>query len=492
MAPMPEPLADFADPAACCVASRAVIGLEAIAANGRHLAAIAGTPWMAIVKADAYGHGILPVSLACLEAGASWLGVAQLPEALALRDLLDAAGVARPDGDARPQHPRIFTWLAPVMTPEVAAIPGSPLRRAFAADLDLSVSTRQQLAALVAAVRAERGRDVEGALGDEGPRREAAPARIHLKVDTGMSRAGATLDDLPQLALAAARAQSAGEVQVVGLWSHLSRADEPESGSTEDHLARFRAGERIVREAGLAPQVRHLAATGGALWHPDSRLDLVRLGIGLYGLSPDPAVATSAELGLTPAMRLEAPLVQVKRVPDGQAVSYGGTWHAPTDRWLGLVPVGYGDGIPRAAASCGPVWVNGLRTRAVGRICMDQFVIDLGPAVDDDGHALPAPAQAGDVATLWGAPGYDGRATAASGARDADAAAVGLAAPAGVYQSGKVSDAVGLGSGTEADPAPGAIPTADEWAQACGTINYEIVTRLGPRVPRVYRGCEHE
>ena len=213
--------------------------------------------------------------------------------------------------------------------------------------------------------------------------------------------------------------------------------------------------------------MRHLAATAGLLWHPAARLDLVRAGIGLYGLSPDPAVATSADLGLRPAMRLEAPLVQVKRVPAGQAVSYGGTWTAPTDRWLGLVPLGYADGVPRAASGTGPVTVltasGPYRTRVVGRVCMDQLVIDLGPAwgVPDattedaqDGDAgqdsaqgtsgLPtrrAPAAAGDTAVLWG------------------------------------------------DPAttPG-VPTADDWARACGTINYEIVTRLGPHVPRVYVG----
>ena len=174
-------------------------------------------------------------------------------------------------------------------------------------------------------------------------------------------------------------------------------------------------------------------------------MDLVRVGIGLYGLSPDPSVATGAELGLRPAMRLESPLVQVKRIEAGQAVSYGGTWSAPTDRWVGLVPLGYSDGIPRAASSAGPVGVGSLMTPIVGRVCMDQVVIDLGPARDETDALLPAPAQVGDTAVLWGAP-----------------------------------DAVGQET----------VPTADEWAQACGTINYEIVTRLGARVPRCYVGAE--
>ena len=410
--------------------SRAVIDLDALAHNAHVLAAVAGTPWMAVVKADAYGHGLLPVATTCLDAGATWLGVAQLDEALRLRALLDAQGLARPLPGAAPSSdaPRILCWLAPVLDPARAAAPGSALRRALRADLDLSVSTPGQLAALAGAARAER-----------------APARIHLKADTGMSRAGAVAEDLPALAGAARAARDAGDVDVVGLWSHLSRADEPACGSTEEHLARFLAAERVLAGAGLRPPIRHLAATGGLLWHPDTRLDLVRIGIGLYGLSPNPDLAPAASLDLHPVMRLEAPLTQVKRVPAGRAVSYGGTWRAPTDRWLALVPLGYADGIPRAAADGGPVAVAGLRTTIVGRVCMDQVVIDLGPAVDADGRPLAAPAAAGDVAVLWGDPRADG-----------------------------------------ADPAT---PTADEWAGACATINYEIVTRLGPRVPRVPVGA---
>ena len=409
--------------------SRAVIDLEAVAHNGRRLAQVAGVPWMAVVKADAYGHGLGPIALTALSAGASWLGVAQLAEALTLRSLLDEAGVSRPAGEPSSQAPRVLTWLLPVMEPARAAAEDSPLRAALAADLDLSVSTLPQLEALSAAARAQ-GR----------------AARLHLKVDTGMSRGGAAPEELPALAVALRRAVDEGTVDVVGLWSHLSRADEPASGSTEEHLERYRQAEHVVRAAGLNPPIHHLAATGGLLWHPQARMDLVRAGIGLYGLSPDPSVATSAELGLQPAMRLESPLVQVKRIDAGQAVSYGGTWSAPTDRWVGLVPLGYSDGIPRAASSAGPVGVGGIMTSIVGRVCMDQVVVDLGPAVDETGAPLPAPARVGDAAVLWGAPEHGG-----------------------------VSD-------------PEAVPTADEWAQVCGTINYEIVTRLGARVPRCYVG----
>lgn len=405
--------------------ARAVVDLAAVSHNARVLARAAATPWMAVVKADAYGHGLGPVSLACLRAGAAWLGVAQLAEALHLRALLDEAAVPRPAADVpgSAQAPRVLTWIMPVLRPEAAAGAGSPLRAALAADLDLSVSTRDQLAAVVAAARAQ-----------------GQVARVHLKVDTGMSRAGAVLEELPGLGAAVRQAQDAGLVALVGLWSHLSRADEPDSGSTQEHLRRFRLAEQIVRQEGLCPQVRHLAATGGLLWHPETRLDLVRAGIGLYGLSPAPDVASGTELGLRPAMRLESRLLQVKRIPAQQAVSYGGTWTAPTDRWVGLVPLGYADGLPRAASSCGPVWVGGRRTQVVGRVCMDQLMIDLGPVVDGGLSQQPQPpAQAGDLVVLWGDP----------------------------------------------QTLPG-VPTADDWAQACATISYEIVTRLGPRVPRVY------
>ena len=426
MPPSTAPEASAARPSLPGAAtSRAVIDLEAVAHNGRRLAQVAGVPWMAVVKADAYGHGLGPIALTALSVGASWLGVAQLAEALALRALLDEADVDRPAGEPSGQAPRILTWLLPVMDPARAAAEDSP---ALAADLDLSVSTLPQLEALSAAARAQ-----------------ATTARLHLKVDTGMSRGGAMVEDLPALAAALRQAEDEGVVDVVGLWSHLSRADEPTSGSTEQHLERYRQAEQIVQEAGLRPSIHHLAATGGLLWHPEARMDLVRAGIGLYGLSPDPSVATSSELGLQPAMRLESALAQVKRIDAGQAVSYGGTWCAPTDRWVGLVPLGYSDGIPRAAGSTGPVGVGGLMSSIVGRVCMDQVVIDLGPARDETGALLPAPAQVGDTAVLWGAP-----------------------------------DAVGQET----------VPTADEWAQACETINYEIVTRLGARVPRCYVGAE--
>ncbi len=447
MTPAPD-----TDPAST---SRAVIDLDAIAHNAQVLSRTAGTPWLAVVKADAYGHGLVPVARTCLGAGASWLGVAQLTEALRLREHLDGAGVARPSSPqapASPQAPRLLSWILPVLSAQDAAAPGSPLRAALDADIDLSVSTLAQLEAVSAAAAAQAG---------AGHR-----ARVHLKLDTGMSRAGATPAGLPGLLAGLRAAQDTGHVEVVGLWSHLACADDLGSGFTDKQLASFHQGERLAAQAGLRPQVRHLAATGGLLWHPRTRLDLVRVGIGLYGLSPNPQVATSSELGLRPAMRLESELVQVKRIPAGQPVSYGGTWVAPTERWVGLVPLGYADGLPRAAGSRAPVWVAGRRTQVVGRVCMDQVAIDLGPA-SPEGVARSRPGNGG------GDNPYDALAV---GDADKDVA-FGEQAPA------QPGDRVVLWG----DPQDGAgVPSVDDWGQACQTINYEIVTRLGARVPRTY------
>ena len=389
--------------------SRAVVDTGAIAANLRVLRRAAPrSAQMAVVKAGGYGHGALTVALAALRAGADWLGVAQLAEAVELRRGLDAAGIARTDAP-------VLAWIAQS---------GTDWGAALAAGIAVSVSWTWALDEVAAAARAA-----------------GHPARIHVKVDTGMSRAGSTLEDLPALAAAVRAAADAGLVDVVGAWSHFSRADDPSPegvASTADHIARFERGLAILADAGLRPRVRHISATSGILWHPEAHYDLVRAGIGMYGLSPDPDVATAADLGLHPAMRLEAPLTSVKEVGEDRPVSYGGTWRTPGPRWLGLVPLGYGDGILRAGSNAGPVTVltghGPVRTHVVGRVCMDQFVIDLGPA---DPHGA-APARVGDVAVLFG------------------------------------------------DPArtPG-VPLADDWARACGTINYEIVTRLGERIPRV-------
>ena len=397
--------------------SQAAVDLAAIKHNLSVLRAAAPDALqLATVKANAYGHGLVPVALAALDGGADWLGVAQLAEAFALRRGLDEAGVARADAP-------LLAWISTSSSDFAAAIE---------ADIDLSVSWTWVLADICAAARSV-GR----------------PARVHVKIDTGMSRAGSTLADLPALASALRMAADDGLVDVVGAWSHMSRADDPsEAGnaSTASHVRIFEEGLAILADAGITPRIRHLSATSGILWHPEAHYDMVRAGIGLYGLSPDPAVATADVLDLVPALELRAPLTSVKVIEEGTPLSYGGTWVAPTRRWIGLVPLGYGDGIFRAASNKARVVVRTeaglLNAPLVGRVCMDQFMVDLGPAEGEPGtptaRSGTAPAAVGDTAVLFG-----------TGA---------------------------LGE-----------PLADEWADAASTINYEIVTNLGAHIPRAYR-----
>ena len=397
--------------------SSAAVDLAAIRHNlGVLRAAAPGALQLATVKANAYGHGLLPVARAALDGGADWLGVAQLAEAFTLRRGLDEAGVARADSP-------ILAWISTSSSDFAAAIE---------ADIDLSVSWTWVLADICAAAR-EAGR----------------PARVHVKIDTGMSRAGSTLADLPALASALRMAADDGLVDVVGAWSHMSRADdlsEAGNASTASHVRIFEEGLAILADAGVTPRIRHLSATSGILWHPEAHYDMVRAGIGLYGLSPDPAVATADELGLIPALELSAPLTSVKVIEEGTPASYGGTWVAPTRRWIGLVPLGYGDGILRAASNRARVVIHTasgpFNAPLIGRVCMDQFMVDLGPAEGSPGtptaRSGQAPAVPGDIATLFGS-----------------------------------------GIGGEA--------LADDWAQAAGTINYEIVTHLGAHIPRIYR-----
>ena len=397
--------------------SSAAVDLAAIRHNlGVLRAAAPGALQLATVKANAYGHGLLPVARAALDGGADWLGVAQLAEAFTLRRGLDEAGVTRAEAP-------ILAWISTSSSDFAAAIE---------ADIDLSVSWMWVLADICAAAR-QVGR----------------PARVHVKIDTGMSRAGSTLADLPALASALRMAADDGLVDVVGAWSHMSRADDPsEAGnaSTASHVRIFEEGLAILADAGITPRIRHLSATSGILWHPEAHYDMVRAGIGLYGLSPDPAVATSEQLGLIPALELRAPLTSVKVIEEGTPASYGGTWVAPTRRWIGLVPLGYGDGILRAVSNKVRVVVHTasgpFNAPLIGRVCMDQFMVDLGPAEGSPGtptaRSGQAPAAPGDIATLFGS-----------------------------------------GAGGEA--------LADDWAQAAGTINYEIVTHLGAHIPRIYR-----
>lgn len=390
--------------------ARALIDIEALTHNAKLLMRKAPqTQHLGIVKADAYGHGHASVAVALARAGYQAIGVAQIEEALTVRDALDLAGFS---------DVMLFSWVIPADGTLVAS-------EAIERGIEVAASTPVQAAMLADCATAKN------------------PARLHLKLDTGMSRAGATLEEFPALIEAALASKS---LKIVGIWSHLARADEFSKDGVEATAAQkavFDAGCKLLTDAGVTDFTRHIGATSVTLWHPELCYDMVRDGIGLYGLTPNPEVASSEELGLMPVMNLVANLMQVKRVKAGATVSYGGTWTAPTDRWLGLVPLGYGDGVPRHASNAAEVSVysgnHQQRAKVVGRVCMDQFMIDLGPATGADGKPLPAPAVAGDAAVLFGNP----------------------------------------------EKFPGC-PSVDEWAQACDTINYEIVTRLGSRVPREY------
>ncbi len=370
--------------------AEAVIDLTAIRHNVATLRAVAGSAEvMAAVKADGYGHGMVASARAARAGGASWIGVAVIEEAVALRAAGDTG--------------RVFCWLA---------VPGEPLADAVAADVDLSASSTGMIAELESAAQAA-GR----------------PARVHLKADTGLSRSGAAPEDWTDVVAAAAKAQAAGHLEIAAVWSHLACSDTPDHPANAAQVEAFERALEIAERHGIRPPLRHLANSGGTLALPRTRFDLVRPGIAVFGLSPFGAERPSAALGLRPAMTLRARLALVKRVGAGAGVSYGHTYVTPAPTTLGLVPLGYGDGIPRHVSNRGPVLAAGKRRTIAGRVCMDQFVIDL------DGDA----AAAGDEVVLFG-PGDHGE------------------------------------------------PTADDWAAAADTINYEIVTRIGPRVPRAYTG----
>jgi alanine racemase len=364
--------------------TEAVVDLGVIRDNVAAMKAGTAAELMAVVKADGYGHGLVPSARAALEGGATWLGTAIVDEALALR----AAGITVP----------LLSWL---WTPDEA----DTVCRALAADIDISVSSLWQLAAVTSAAR-----------------QSAAPARVHLKVDTGLSRNGSYVDDWPELVTAAAKAQAAGEVVVVGIWSHFAYADEPGHPTIGKQIAAFHEASEVAARAGVEPQLRHLANSAATLTLPEAHFDLVRPGIAVYGLSP-----VAETFGLTPAMTLRAAAAGVKRVRAGEGVSYGHEYTTSRETTLVLVPLGYADGVPRHAGNVGPVWVNGARFTVAGRVCMDQIVIDVGDL----------PVAPGDSVVLFG-PGRDGE------------------------------------------------PTAQDWADAVATIHYEIVTRVGPRVTRTY------
>jgi len=364
-----------------------VVDLDAIAANTAVLREHVGRPLMAVVKADGYGHGLVPAARAVLAGGADMLGVAVLDEALALR----AAGVTAP----------LLSWLHG---------PGTDYAAALTADVEVSVNAGWALEEVVAAARAT-GR----------------PARLHLFVDTGLSREGATTADWPGVVAAAARAQADGDLAVVGVWSHMAYADAPTHPTIGAQVRVFEEAVTIARDAGLTGARLHLANSAATVALPETWYDMVRPGVALYGL--DPLGGNPADHGLRPAMTVRAPIALTKRVPAGVGVSYGHTYFPERETTLALVPVGYADGVPRAGGNRAPVLAGGQQRVIAGRVCMDQFVLDVG-------DAAVAP---GDEVVLWG-PGDRGE------------------------------------------------PTAQQWADALDTIHYELVTRIGGRFARRYVG----
>src|SRR5690349_3701192 len=283
--------------------AEAAVDLAAVRHNVAVLAAAApGAATMAVVKADGYGHGAVAVGRAALEAGATWLGVCTLEEALDLR----WAGIAAP----------LLSWLH---------LPDEDFAPAVEAGIDLSVSSRAHLAAVVA-----------------GARRAGRTARLHLKADTGLSRNGAPPAEWPDLLDDAAKAAAEGVAEIAAVWSHLAHADEPGHPELDVQAARLTAAWRAAVDRGLAP-IRHLANSAATLTRPDLHFDLVRPGVAVYGL--DPLGRPVAQSPLRPAMTPAARVVLVKRVAAGEGVSYGHAWTAPADTTLALVPIGYADGV---------------------------------------------------------------------------------------------------------------------------------------------------
>jgi alanine racemase len=369
----------------------AVVDLGAIAHNVRVLCEHAGPAQvMAVVKADGYGHGAAQVARAALAAGASELGVATVDEALALR----AEGITAP----------VLAWLHP---------PGTDFRAALLADVEIAVSSVHQLDELL-----------------DGVRRTGRTAVVTVKVDTGLNRNGVAPALYPAMLTALRRAVADDAVRLRGLMSHMVYADQPDNSINDVQAQRFSDMQAQARDQGVGFEVAHLSNSSATMTRPDLAFDMVRPGIAVYGLSPVPNLG---DMGLIPAMTVKCTVALVKSIRAGEGVSYGHTWIAERDTTVALMPVGYADGVFRALGGRLDVVINGRRRPGVGRICMDQFVVDLGPG--------PVDVTEGDEAILFG-PGAQGE------------------------------------------------PTAQDWANLLDTIHYEVVTSPRGRIVRTYRGAE--
>jgi alanine racemase len=370
-----------------CTSPQAVVDLGAVEHNVQRLCEVAGPAQvMAVVKADGYGHGAVQVGRAALAAGAAELGVATITEALELR----AAGITAP----------VLAWLHP---------PGTDFAPAVAADVQVAVSSLRQLDHVLAAV-AQTGR----------------AATVTVKVDTGLNRNGVGAADYPEVLTALHRARADGAIQVRGIMSHLVHGDVPEHPYNDVQAQRLTEMRDRARDVGVPFEVAHLSNSPAVMTRPDLAFDMVRPGVAVYGLSPIP---DRGDMGLRPAMTLKCPVALVRSVHVGDGVSYGHLWVADRDTTLALLPIGYADGVYRALSGRFDVLIRGRRRRAVGRVCMDQFVVDLGPDAAD--------VTEGDDAILFG-PGTQGE------------------------------------------------PTAQDWADVLDTIHYEIVTSPRGRVVRTY------
>jgi alanine racemase len=367
------------------------VDLGAIAHNVRVLCEHAGPAQvMAVVKADGYGHGATRVARTALAAGAAELGVATVDEALALR----ADGITAP----------VLAWLHP---------PGIDFAPALLADVELAVSSVRQLDEVLDAVR-----------------RTGRTATLTVKIDTGLNRNGVAPAHYPAMLTALRQALAEDAIRLRGLMSHMVFADQPDNPINDVQAQRLSDALAQAQHEGLRFEITHLGNSAATMARPDLAFDLVRPGIAVYGLSPVPELG---DMGLVPAMTVKCAVALVKSIRAGESVSYGHTWTARRDTTLALMPIGYADGVFRSLGGRLEVLINGVRRPGVGRICMDQFVVDLGPGQPDVAE--------GDEAILFG-PGAAGE------------------------------------------------PTAQDWADLLGTIHYEVVTSPRGRITRTYREAE--
>lgn len=350
--------------------TRIRVDLDALTRNLHAIRARVRVPVMGIVKANAYGHGLVRVARHLEAQGVDQLGVAFVEEGIALRQ----AGIRVP-----------ILVLGGIFGPQVALF--------IQHDLEITVSSLDKL------------RQVEATAESLGRK-----ATIHLKIDTGMERIGVHSYSAGPFIEAALASKGC---TLKGLYSHLACADDPQSPMTRLQLQRFLEACAHIERIGAPMPLRHLANSGGVLHFPETWLDMVRPGILMYGVLPDPA--SKPTIDVRPALSLVSQVVYFKVVRAGNPVSYGGSWTAATDTRVVTIPIGYGDGYPRALSSRGQALIRGQRHPLVGRVCMDQFMVDLGPqgsAYNEDevmliGRQGDLAISAEDVASLAGTIPYE-------------------------------------------------------------------------------------